>query len=180
MKGTVFVEFLEMVEDRFGPEVTERMIAEAELPNGGAYTAVGTYDHSEMLRMVSALSKAAGVPVPVLVHAYGEHLFARFAVNYRWMIEGSPSALDFLAGIEDRIHKEVLKLYPEAELPRFECSFLRPGCLEVIYKSKRPFADLAEGLIDGCARHFQENIQIHREDLAAPSGFASKFILTTL
>ena len=37
MKGIVFTEFTEMVEERFGLETLGHMIANADLPNGGAY-----------------------------------------------------------------------------------------------------------------------------------------------
>ena len=168
-----------MVEDRFGLEIADSMIEAADLANRGAYTSVGTYDHHDMLRMVQELSAATGIAVPTLVQAFGEYLFGRFAVTYQRMLAGSSSALEFLLGIESKIHREVLKLYPEAELPHFECRLLRKGRLEMIYHSTRPFADLAEGLIRGCASHFQEKIEIKREDLNGPSGNSARFTLST-
>ncbi len=53
MKGMVFTEFLEMVEDRFSPEIADRIITASDLRSGGAYTAVGTYEHSEMIQLVT-------------------------------------------------------------------------------------------------------------------------------
>jgi len=41
MKGIVFTEFLEMVENKFSPELADRIIEGAEVPSGGVYTAVG-------------------------------------------------------------------------------------------------------------------------------------------
>jgi hypothetical protein len=180
MKGIVFTEFLEMVENTFGLETAENTIEWADLANGGAYTAVGTYKHDDLLRMVAGLSVKTGIPVEGLVRAFGEHLFGRFAVTYKRMLDGSHSALEFLSGIETKIHREVLKLYPEAELPRFECRFVRPGCLEMMYTSARSFGDLAEGLMRGCVQHFGEEITITREDLRVPFGSAIRFTLTKL
>jgi len=40
----------------------------------------------------------------------------------------------------------------------------------MVYRSSRPFADLAEGLILGCAEHFGERIAIAREALPGESG----------
>ena len=48
MKGIVFTEFLDLVEAKFGAEVLEEMLDAADLKSGGAYTAVGYYDHAEM------------------------------------------------------------------------------------------------------------------------------------
>lgn len=47
MKGIIFTEFLEMVEDRFSPEIADRIIEASDLPSRGVYTAVGTYDHTD-------------------------------------------------------------------------------------------------------------------------------------
>ena len=33
-----------------------------------------------------------------------------------------------------------------------------------VYRSKRSFADLAAGLIAGCIDHFEESIEVTRED----------------
>ena len=90
------------------------------LPSGGAYTAVGTYDHGEMWSLVIELGKATGTPVPHLMHAFGEHLFHRFTVVYPVLFEKASSAFDFLQKLEGLIHAEVRKLYPDAELPRFD------------------------------------------------------------
>jgi hypothetical protein len=43
VKGSVFTEFLNMVEARFTPEVADRTITAAALPSDDAYTTVGTY-----------------------------------------------------------------------------------------------------------------------------------------
>jgi len=43
MKGIVFAEFLDLVEDKFSIEMAERIIDECDLPSKGAYTTIGTY-----------------------------------------------------------------------------------------------------------------------------------------
>jgi Haem-NO-binding len=60
MKGVVFTEFIEMVEDRFSPEMADRIIERAKLPSGGAYTTVGTYDHGEMIQLVLLSQRGNG------------------------------------------------------------------------------------------------------------------------
>jgi len=52
MKGIIFTSFLDLVEEKFGMEMLEEVISSANLPNKGAYTAVGTYDHAELVQMV--------------------------------------------------------------------------------------------------------------------------------
>ncbi|MCP4964259.1 MAG: hypothetical protein GY926_03390 [bacterium] len=67
MKGVVFTEFVEMVEEKFSPEIAERIIESSDLPSQGIYTAVGTYGHTEMLQLVTRLSEETGIEVPDLV-----------------------------------------------------------------------------------------------------------------
>jgi len=178
MKGVVFAEFLEMVEDHFSPEIADLIIEASDLPSGGAYTSIGTYDHTEMVRLVTQLSVATGVAVPGLMHTFGKYLFSRFVVLYPQLFEDVGSAYSLLERIDDTIHVEVLKLYPDAELPRFECIASEPGRLTIIYRSTRGFADLAAGLIDGCIEHFGENIDVQREDLSGGQGTWVRFSLT--
>jgi hypothetical protein len=133
------------------------------LPNGGAYTVVGTYDHGELVQMVVALSKRCGLPVPALVQVFGEHMFGRFHTLYPSFFSGVISALDFLEGIESVIHTEVRKLYPDAQLPQFDCTRSADG-LKMVYSSPRHFGDLAEGLIKGAVAHFGDRLHVARND----------------
>lgn len=85
-----------------------------------------------------------------------------------------PDALTFLSGIEDIIHAQVIKLYPDAQLPKFDC--LREGNqLTMIYHSDRHLADLAEGLIMGCGQHFGDNLTIQRDEV---NELSTRFIVT--
>ncbi|MEO4047749.1 heme NO-binding domain-containing protein [Pseudomonas sp. CAU 1711] len=177
MKGVVFTEFLEMVENRFGLETLDQIITQARLDNDGAYTSVGTYEHQELVKLVAALSGTTGVAAPDLIKAFGEHLFERFALGYPQLFQGVTSAFDFLRCIEHYIHVEVRKLYPDAELPSFAYEDHGPDSLVMIYQSRRPFADLAEGLILGCVAHYGEPIDVRREDLESGANNRSRFTL---
>jgi len=103
-----------------------------------------------------------------LLHTYGKHLFSRFVVLYPEFFESGANAFDLLERVEGMIHTEVRKLYPDAELPSFE--YRRDGNreLEMHYRSNRPLADFAAGLIDGCVAHFGDAIEVSRRDSANP------------
>ena len=170
MKGVVFTEFMELVESRMGLDMLDRIITEAQLPNDGAYTSVGTYDHAELVRLVLALSAATGTPVPALIHLFGEHLFQRFSVAYPALFADASNSFDFLSRIDDVIHVEVRKLYPDAELPKLRCERIGADGLLMHYTSPRGFGDLAEGLIAGCIAHFGEAIDVTRINLEPQAG----------
>ncbi|OQW49187.1 MAG: hypothetical protein A4S09_03730 [Proteobacteria bacterium SG_bin7] len=165
MKGIVFTEFLEMVEEKFGLETADKVITTSKVENGGAYTAVGTYNHKDILEMVTALASLINSPVSPLVKVFGHHLAKVFVKKFPDFFSSQKTLFDFLISIDGYIHVEVRKLYPEAELPTFSHRKIRENCLELTYKSQRPFADLASGLIDGCIEHYGEKIKVSYQDL---------------
>jgi hypothetical protein len=165
MKGVVFVEFLEMVEAEFSADMADDIIDDCDLPSGGAYTSVGTYNHSEMVDLVDALSARTGTPAPVLIRGFGEFLFERFHVHHGEFFDGISDSLDFLEQIEDVIHVQVRKLYPNAQLPHFEIERSGRDHLRMVYRSDRHMGDLAEGLIRQCIAHFGTPVAIERRDL---------------
>lgn len=163
MKGMVFTELLDMVEDKFGLDMVDAVIADADLPvSHGAYTAVGTYPHEEIVSLVMQLSKHSEIPPNELLKIYGEHLFQRFHSLYPQFFADAHDAFSFLSEIDQYIHVEVRKLYPDAELPKFSCERPDHKTLLMHYESERHMEDFAEGLIRGCLKHFNESAEISR------------------
>jgi len=177
MKGMVFTEFLEMVEDKFSLELCDSMIEQAATESDGVYTSVGTYDHQEMVALVEALSALTNVPVPQLLKVFGEHLLGRFVAKFPQFFDGASSTFDFLPRVESFVHLEVKKLYPDAELPSFSFAEIGPGRMEMTYKSSRGLADVAEGLIIGTMKHFGESLDLKRTDLKDDKS-ATLFMIT--
>jgi hypothetical protein len=162
MKGVVFSELLDMVDEVFGPDVTERVLASCDLPSGGAYTSVGTYDHAEILQIVAALSRETGAEAGALVHAFGKHLFHRLVAAHPEVVEGHSDPISFARTIQAHIHVEVRKLYPEAELPDIAVTGEGHGEIELRYQSSRPFAELAHGLLEGSIEYFGREVKVER------------------
>ena len=178
MKGIVFTEFQEMIESNFGLEMYDKLVTTSNLESNGAYTTVGTYDHTELLQMVVQLSQETDTPVPTLVKAFAHHFFTVLVRTHGKMLANITSSIELLANVEDYIHVEVRKLYPDAELPRFEFEKVAEDRWHVDYFSARPFADLAEGLIEAAAKHFDDPLVIEREDKDVPDGYAARFVLS--
>jgi hypothetical protein len=167
-----------MVETVFSPDMVDAIINDANTPSEGSYTAVGTYSHQEIIDLVGALSQRSGLPTPQLLQTFGEYLFHSFVKNYPAFFDGINDAFVLLSGIEDIIHAEVLKLYPDAELPRFDIEQYDEHRLTMIYRSGRHFEDLAHGLIEGCINHFGTPTQLTRETLDSDNERYERFILT--
>lgn len=166
MKGLIFTEFLAMVEEIHSLDMVDEIIDNCDLPSGGAYTTVGTYDHTEIVALVCELSTQSGVQVNDLLKAFGTYLFTSLSRTYPEFVSKANDPLNFLEEVETYIHIEVKKLYPEAELPTFYCS--RPNSqdeLHMIYESMRHMEDVCEGLIIGCMKHFGQKFTLAREKL---------------
>ncbi len=164
MKGVIFTEFTEMVENTFGFDTLDEIIERSDLPSGGTYTAVGTYDHQEIVSLVMNLAEVSETPVPDLMQVFGEHLFSRFTVLYPDFFNDPKDGFDFLESVENYIHVEVRKLYPGADLPSFDCERNGDHELKMIYKSGKHMEDVAEGLIRGCLKHYKEDATVTRDD----------------
>lgn len=165
MKGIVFTEFMEMIEEGYGMVLADKLLQEAvHLPSKGIYTAVGTYDFSEMKHLLTALSTHTQEPPEKLLTHFGNHLFSSFAVRYADMFikYDIQSTFDLMTNLDDCIHVEVHKLYPDATLPKFDAQE-DENRLVMTYKSPRRLASLAEGLIESCIQYFKENIVLHYE-----------------
>lgn len=177
MKGIVFKEFADMLEQTFGEEMYDSIVEVCDLPSGGVYSAVGTYDHMELVSLVVELSKRTGLAVDVLVQAFGKYLFGRFHELFPVFFDHE-TGFTFLDSIENVIHVEVLKLYPEATLPKFDSIIAEDGnSMELTYYSTRHFADLAVGLIQGTFEHWNEEVEIEMEDLTEGDEQKVKFYI---
>lgn len=177
MKGVVFTEFLEMAEDRFTPEVVEQVLADSDLASGGAYTAIGTYDSRELEVILGKLCAKVGAEPTALLREFGERLFGRFAEGYPMFFKDAQNSFDFLQGVDRHIHVEVKKLYPDAELPKFDTMRSDASTLTLVYSSSRGLGDFAEGLIRGCITHFKESIEVTPEDLSGGKKTNVRFTL---
>lgn len=165
MKGIVFTEYIEFVEDSFGFELAQEMIDSAELKSNGVYTAVGTYDVSEMTKMVDKLSVLTKISISELLISYGKHLFSRFASFYPHFFPEGIDIFSFISQVDKYIHVEVKKLYPDAELPSIETILKKDDNIEIVYASTRKLGDFAHGLLLGACDHFNEDIEIKKEVL---------------
>ena len=178
MKGLVFTEFMNLVEAKFGEDMMDDIIESTNPNSGGAYTSVGTYSHTELVDMVVALSERINTPVPALVNAFGHHLAEVFSSKFSSFFAEATSTIEFLKNIDNHIHVEVAKLYPDAELPEFTFDESNPEQFLLNYRSTRGFADLAQGLIEGTATFYNEDISISRQDSTDGDFHVTQFVIT--
>jgi len=160
MKGIVFTEFLEMIENKFGIETVDQIITESNLESKGAYTSVGTYKFKELEILIKKLSQKTKINSQNLMHLYGVYFFDTLTKNYLNLFDYYKNALQLISGIEKHIHVEVRKMYPEAELPYFETHESSDSKLVIEYNSERAMYSFALGLIERTLDFYKEDAKV--------------------
>lgn len=157
MKGMVFSLLSEMVEERFGYEMWDDLIEKTQPASDGIYVSSELYPDEELMAYVAAMSEVLKVSPRDLVFAFGEYMLGRFAQIHPEFFEDH-NVKSFLKTVHDVIHVEVKKLHPDALLPQFDYEDPGPNQLTMLYRSPRGLCALAEGLISGSAKHFNESV----------------------
>jgi len=165
MKGIIFTEFLELVEDKFGLAMVDKIINQSTLESNGIYTAFGTYEFSEMLQLMTKLSQNTDIEIDDLLMVYAEHLFAVLVKSYPNLVERYHSPMDLIASIENHIHIEVKKIYSDAQLPTFQLEERSENKMVMIYKSERALYMLGKGLMLEAFKLFKIPVEVNLEKL---------------
>ncbi|MBW2998795.1 heme NO-binding domain-containing protein [Candidatus Woesearchaeota archaeon] len=176
MKGIVFTEFLDLVEDKFGLEMVDKILGQSTLESDGVYTSIGTYSFSEMLQLLTNLSTNTGIPTDDLLLVYGEHFFSVLSDNYQDLIAKYKDPIELLSSIENHIHVEVRKIYPDAELPTFDVVEKNNDSLTMIYHSSRAMHHFGLGLMNKTFEHFNTKATIELEKIKE-DGTEVKFVI---
>lgn len=161
MKGLVFNALNDLVETKFGLTCWDAMIQSVQPANEGAYSGVQTYPDEQLFALVSALSVQTQTPAQVLIRVFGKYLFTVLIQRYPHFRQSDHSLKSFLLSVDEAIHVEVKKLFPNAVTPRFEYEDPSPEQLVMLYTSPRKLCTLAEGLLDGASDHFHSLITVH-------------------
>jgi hypothetical protein len=155
MKGVVFTAFNDMIEQEIGIAVWDQLLEAVKPESQGIYTSVEDFPDEELGAMIAELSVVTGTPIIDLVKHFGQFLFHTLAFKHSLFIEAEPDFLSFLKSVEDVIHKEVVKLYPNPNLPSLKWDQPDARSLILFYRSPRKLCHLAEGLIKGAAEQYQ-------------------------
>lgn len=160
MKGIVFNVLQRVVTEKYGEDTWDDLLEAASLE--GTYTAVGSYDDTELLALVGAACTALGTTADDLLRWFGRSAMPVFAERYPQFFEGHTSARPMVLTLNDIIHPEVRKLYPGADVPVFAFGE-KDGAITIGYDSPRRLCAFAEGLLHGAADHFGEHATISQD-----------------
>jgi hypothetical protein len=163
MKGIIFTVFIDMLEEDFGLATADSVLSSASIPAERAYTAVGNYPAEEMFALLGQTAALTGKPVEGLVDRYCVFLLKALLSRHGALIGNLSGTFALLESLNNHIHVQVKKLYPDAELPHFTAQRINEHRMELLYASPRKMELVASGLIKAAAQHFNETVHIEME-----------------
>lgn len=158
MKGVIFNVLEELVIETAGMESWNAILAASG--SDGIFTSGESYSDEELFAIVAEVCKALDMPAEKVIGIFGEYLFDQLDVRHPSFVAHANGLKDFLMSVDTVIHGEVLKLYTNPNLPRFEYQDRGDNELTMHYRSPRKLCILAEGLVRGAAKRFGQEITI--------------------
>lgn len=159
MTGIVYTELSEFLEEEYGesaPPVTSDAL---------------------FLERIQQVAANRELSAGALMRRFGAHLFARFVRLYPVFFDNNGNTLDFLEQVGSHVHDQLQTVAPGLRFPTLESRRLDGGRLELIYRSERHLADLAEGMIRGCADYFGESVELERTTLPSAGDETVRFLV---
>jgi len=162
MRGSIFVEFMDHLEQRYGLENVDAVISDLgeSLPTAAAYTGVGDYPHEELLAIAQGICSTTDTELETLIHEFAKYLIVAFKRMHPAYFERAGDVFEFLESIESIIHRDVRRLYPHSRPPLITIERLEDGSRKLIYESHRPLAPLALSLAEVSAAMFDQSLAI--------------------
>jgi hypothetical protein len=160
MQGIIFNALEEFVLENADMEVWNDVIEMSNVPSEGAYTAGVNYSDDEIVALASSLCEKLGVPLTDGLRLFGEFLFGFLLSRGPIELKDYQNAQSLLTDLENVIHRDVKRIHPDAYTPFFEYIPKDGNSGELIYRSKRKLCAVAEGLINGEAKHFSQKLDM--------------------
>lgn len=158
MKGIIFNLLEKVVSTAHGEETWDDLIEDAGV--SGAYTSLGSYPDEEIEALVAAACRRTGLSRAQVLQWFGQQALPLIRDAYPQLFAGHSSSRDFVLSVNDKIHPEVRKLYPEASCPFFHIKTASNDAVTMEYKSPRDLAELAHGFITGAAHLYDDKVEV--------------------
>ena len=167
MKGIVFNLLESFVCEGWGDEKYEEILALCPLKTKKPFVGPGTYPDSDLMAIALKASEILEVDLPDALRAFGRYSFPRLAQRFPQFVVGHDRPMPFLLSVEDVIHIEIKKLFPNAVTPSFTYRGVSDDRLVIEYRSRRKLCSFMEGLLDGvagyyeCELRYEQNVCMH-------------------
>lgn len=160
MQGIIFNALEEFVLENADMETWNDVIDDSGVKNSGAYTAGVSYEDSEIIALAKTLCDKLNLSLEEGLRVFGEFLFGFLLNRGPIELKQYTDSQSLLAELESVIHRDVKRVHPEAYTPFFEYEKSSDNTGVLVYRSKRKLCFIAEGVITGLAKHFNQHIEM--------------------
>lgn len=161
MKGLLFTELLEMVEENFGYRTASAILLNAPLSSKGIYTATKNYHRYEMSVLFERLQKHTQLSFEHLTQVFGRHLCKRLLIAYPQQ-----------RGYVNRLFAAITR---RADMPLFSFACADSKTLTILYNPACKTNCITEGIIHGYLDHLRQLSRLQESVL--PDG-RKQFVLS--
>jgi hypothetical protein len=165
MKGTITKCLAELVENEFGREKWDAIVADAKVD---AKTVplltlpASDVDDATAGRLIESTCRVLGVSLQEAADAFGEYWCCTYAPRvYAVTVGKFRDARHWLLELDD-VHVRVTATMKDARPPRFDYHWVDEDTLEVTYKSHRKLLPIYMGLARGVAAYFGERLNVQQ------------------
>lgn len=179
MKGIIFNMLEQFINDRFGEETFEEIVAASNPLSGDPHAMVspGSYPDGDFMTLLGQAARTTGMDQASLLQAMGRHSLPILAQRYPHFFSGCAHPRDFLK-TASLIHQvEVKKLYRDAEVPRFTIED-QPDGMTVTYHSSRRLCHFVAGLLAGLSDYYRVPMDLRQSECILEGGRTCTFVLS--
>jgi hypothetical protein len=165
VKGTITKCLAELIENEFGRERWDAIVADAKID---AKTLplltmpMSDVDDAAATRLFESTCRVLGVSLQEAADAFGEYWCCTYAPRvYQVTVEKWRDARDAILSL-DEVHIRVTQSMKDARPPRFEYEWADEDTLDVTYKSHRKLLPIYMGLARGVGAYFDERLNVQQ------------------
>lgn len=163
MKGIMFNLLEDVLAEAYGAEAWDDLLTATGA--SGVYAALGDYPDADFFKLIDTAASFTNRNRDEMLIAFGEAAFGRMAERYPAILDGISDSRTFLLALNRIVQTEVRKLYAGAGCPHFRFA-IAPDLVRVGYSSPRKLCALAQGLVQGVALYFNEEVAVSHPECA--------------
>ncbi len=157
MKGMHLVVFEEMMNKKYGAEISEQVRESLGL---GRFAPIMNYDDKQFMEYVNKLAEKIGKSSEDLWFELGSYFLTSETVTATYShFMKNMSARDFLLNM-DKLHIQITKSLSGATPPRFDYEDVTDKSFVMVYKSPRRLYNYFKGVTQGTLNYFRERAKL--------------------
>ncbi len=160
MKGIVFVNFNEFINELWEDEFWDNLLNEAELPSGGVYTTFDTYDDQKLFTLIYQAVDKKNIYVKDAQFVSGKWVFREFYSFAPAGVHNFTDVFESAHTVQSFIHLEADKLDTDTLHPKSMFLSGTPKKILSHYQSVGKLCFLCEDILPSPARHAGQKVKV--------------------